>query len=128
MKLADAEWKVMRVVFQKPGCTVREVLTELESETGWSYSTVKTLLARLEEKGAVKVDRSAASSRHQAALPELALRRSALRGFLERTFDGALGSLVHHLVADDELSPRELRELAEMLEAAARRRQEEERP
>ncbi len=117
MKLSDAEWKVMRTVWQRPGCTVREVLAALEGDTEWSYSTVKTLLARLEEKGAVEVDRAEASSRYRALVSEKDARKSALRGFLERTFDGTVGALVHHLVAEEKLSPREVAELKALLDA-----------
>lgn len=117
MKLSDAEWKVMRAVWQSPGCTVRDVLAALEGGPEWSYSTVKTLLARLEEKGAVAVDRAEASSRYRPLVAERDAKKSALRGFLERTFDGTLGALVHHLVAEEKLSPAELAELKALLDA-----------
>lgn len=118
MKLSDAEWKVMRAVWQQPGCTVREVLAAVADEKDWSYSTVKTLLARLEDKKVVAVDRGEASSRYSPLLSERDARKSALRGFLERTFDGTVGALVHHLVAEEKLSPGELAELKDLLAAA----------
>lgn len=115
MKLSDAEWKVMRTVWRQPGCTVRDVLAATVDEKDWSYSTVKTLLSRLEEKGALAVDRSESTSRHRPLVAENEARRSALRGFLERTFDGTLGALVHHLVAEEKLSAAELAELKALL-------------
>ncbi len=115
MKLSDAEWKVMRTVWQQPGCTVRDVLAATLDEKEWSYSTVKTLLSRLEEKGAVAVDRGETTSRYRALVSERDARKSALRGFLERTFDGTVGALVHHLVAEEKLSQKELAELKSLL-------------
>lgn len=117
MKLSDAEWKVMRTVWQQPGCTVRDVLAATADEKDWSYSTVKTLLSRLEEKGAVAVDRGESTSRYRPLVAEGEARKSALRGFLERTFDGTLGALVHHLVAEEKLSAQELAELKALLAA-----------
>lgn len=125
MKLSDAEWKVMRAVWQQPGCTVRDVLVTLEGDTEWTYSTVKTLLARLEEKGAVGVDRQASGSLFRPLLSENDARKSALRLFLERTFDGTLGSLVHHLVAEEKLSQKELHELKTLLDASAKESKQE---
>lgn len=119
MKLSDAEWKVMRTVWQQPGCTVRNVLAATLDEKEWSYSTVKTLLSRLEEKGAVAVDRGETTSRYRALVAERDARKSALRGFLERTFDGTVGALVHHLVAEEKLTPKELAELRALLAAAS---------
>lgn len=117
MKLSDAEWKVMRTVWQQPGCTVRDVFEATLDEKEWSYSTVKTLLSRLEEKGAVAVDRGETTSRYRAVVSERDARKSALRGFLERTFDGTVGALVHHLVAEEKLSQQELAELKALLAA-----------
>jgi BlaI family transcriptional regulator, penicillinase repressor len=128
MKLSDAEWKVMRTVWQQPGCTVREVTAATADETEWSYSTVKTLLSRLEEKGAVAVDRSEASSRYRPLIAENEARKSALRGFLERTFDGTIGALVHHLVAEEKLSRSELAELKALLAAESAKEDAEPEP
>lgn len=128
MKLSDAEWKVMRMVWQQPGCTVRDVMAVLEGGTEWSYSTVKTLLARLEEKGAVAVDRGETQSRYRPLVAETEARRSALRGFLERTFDGTVGALVHHLVAEEKLSPGELAELKALLDAESAKSGKNEEP
>lgn len=118
MKLSDAEWKVMRVVWSRPGGTVRDALEALGPDAEWSYSTVKTLLARLAEKGVVRVDRDGHASRFTATLEERAARRSALAALLERAFDGTVGSLVHHLVADEKLSKAELKTLRRLLDAA----------
>jgi BlaI family penicillinase repressor len=117
MRFSEAEWKVMRVVWRRPGAAVREIVAELAEETGWSYSTVKTMLARLTEKGALSVEKDANLYRYVAAVDERDARRSALRSLLDRAFDGTLGSLVHHLIAEEKLSRREVEELRSLLEA-----------
>lgn len=119
MKLSDAEWKVMRAVWRQPGGTVRDVMDAIGPGADWSYSTVKTLLARLAEKGVVRVDRDGHASRFTAAISEREGRRSALAALLERAFDGTVGSLVHHLVADEKLSKAELKTLRRLIETPA---------
>ena len=122
MRFSEAEWKVMRAVWRRPGSTVREIVAELAGETGWSYSTVKTMLARLSEKDALSVEKDANVCRYTATVRERDARRSAVHSLLDRAFDGALGSLVHHLVAEEKLSRRELEELRGLLEADAARK------
>lgn len=117
MKLSDAEWKAMRAVWRQPGGTVRDVIDALGPGTDWSYSTVKTLLARLAEKGVVRVDRDGHASRFTATISEREGRRSALAALLERVFDGTVGSLVHHLVAEEKLSKAELKTLRRLIDA-----------
>ena len=46
--LTDAEWKVMDVVWDRGPVAVRDVHGALEASTRWAYTTVKTLLDRLE--------------------------------------------------------------------------------
>jgi predicted transcriptional regulator len=115
MRFSEAEWKVMRVVWRRPGVAVREVVAELEGETEWSYSTVKTMLARLVEKGALRSERDANLYRYTATIEEGDARRTALRSLLDRAFDGTLASLLHHLVAEEKLSRREVEELRALL-------------
>jgi BlaI family penicillinase repressor len=117
MRFSEAEWKVMRVVWRRPGVAVREVVVELEEETEWSYSTVKTMLARLVEKGALRLERDANLYRYTATVEERDARRKALRSLLDRAFDGTLGSLLHHLVSEEQLSRREVEELRALLAA-----------
>lgn len=117
MRFSEAEWKVMRVVWRRPGVSVREIVAELRGETGWSYSTVKTMLARLVEKSALSLERDANLYRYTAALDESDARRSALRSLLDRAFDGTLGSLLHHLIAEEKLSRSEAEELRALLAA-----------
>lgn len=117
MRFSEAEWKVMRVVWRRPGVAVREIVAELQGETGWSYSTVKTMLARLVEKSALSLERDANLYRYTATIDERDARRSALRSLLDRAFDGTLGSLLHHLVAEEKLSRREVEELRALLAA-----------
>ena len=46
-----AEWKVLLTVWESGPLAARDVVDALEAETGWSTSTVKTLLRRLVDKG-----------------------------------------------------------------------------
>ncbi len=116
MRLSEAEWKVMDVVWEQSPVSARRVCEALEAETGWAYSTVKTLLTRLAGKGAVTFTKRANTRWFEPVLSRERARRSALKSLLDRAFDGTLGSLVHHLAHEEQLSPED----RERLEAIAR--------
>ncbi len=120
MKLSDAEWTVMTVLWRKAPSSAREVLEAVEAETEWAYTTVKSLLARLVEKGAVRTWKRANTSLFEPLVSRDVARKSAVRSLVERAFDGAFGSLVQHMIKTERLSDTERRRLAEMLADAAR--------
>jgi len=115
MKLSDAEWTVMAAVWERSPASARDVLERIEHERGWAYSTVKTILMRLAEKGALRVRKRANTSLYEPAITRDQARRSAVRSLLDRAFDGTFGALIQHIVAEEKLSPRDRDRLARML-------------
>ncbi len=116
MKLSDTEWMVMTALWERSPATVRDVLERVGSETGWAYSTVKTILERLVEKKALQVRKRANSGIFEPLITRQEARRAAVRSLLERAFDGTFGSLVQHLFAEEKLSQKDRAQLAQMIE------------
>jgi BlaI family penicillinase repressor len=116
MRLSDTEWQVMNVLWERAPRTAREVLEVVSGATGWAYTTVKTMLARLAEKGAVHAHLEGNTSFYTPTISREEARRSAVRGLLERAFDGTVGSLIHHLAEGEQLSPRDRERLRELIE------------
>ena len=113
--LSATEWKVMRCLWRRSPASAREVREALEEDTGWAYTTVKTLLTRLEAKGVVRASKRGKASLYEPLLRESQARAVAVRALLERAFDGAFGSLAHFLIDDGHLSKRDRAELARRL-------------
>lgn len=55
--ISPAEWRVMRIAWSKKAVTSKEVEALLAPATGWKVATVKTLLRRLVQKGALAAER-----------------------------------------------------------------------
>src|SRR5262245_34003223 len=115
MQLSEAEWRLMNRLWQASPRSAREVHGEVEPETDWAYTTVKTMLDRLVEKGALRASMRGNATLYAPALGQKAARSSALRSLLERAFGGTLGGLVEHMVASERLSARERDELAALI-------------
>lgn len=115
MQLNDSEWKVMSALWRRRRAGLAELHAELEPETGWAYSTVKTLLRRMLDKGAVTAEPRPGGRVYRPALGQEEARSSAFRAFLDRAFGGAVGSFAQHLVDGASLSRREKADLAAAL-------------
>jgi predicted transcriptional regulator len=115
MKLTDAEWQVMNALWDGHPATTREILERLPTDVDWAYTTVKTMLTRLEGKGAVKARKQGKTTHYTPAVTRSRARGWALADLANRAFDGAMGPLVHFLVGEGKLSESEREELAELL-------------
>lgn len=121
MRLSDTEWQVMNVLWERAPRTAREVLDEVGGTTGWAYTTVKTILARLAEKQAVSAHLEGNTSFYTPKITRDSARRSAVHSLLERAFDGTVGSLIHHLAEGERLSARDRAALRALIEEDERR-------
>jgi len=81
-----------------------------------AHSTVQTLLRQLEAKGAVAHEAKDRTFVFFPKLKEDKVKRTAARELLERVFGGSVGSLVAHLLKNENLSRAELDELHRLID------------
>ena len=105
----------MNAVWRGAPCTARDVWERTGGRDGWAYTTVRTLLQRLVDKGAIAVHKRGNTSVYEPRIERSLAQRSAVRSLLDRVFDGAFGGLVQHLVDEAPLKARDRRALAELL-------------
>jgi BlaI family penicillinase repressor len=117
-ELSDAEWKVIRALWTRHPASARDVLEALHGETGWAYTTVKTLLARLVAKGAATVRLRANTSLYEPLITEAEARRTEVRLLIDRAFGGASVPLLRFVLTEEKLSAKDRAELRAMLERA----------
>ncbi len=111
-----AEWKVLKIVWDREPCPACDVVAEASEAFGWSTSTVKTLLLRLVEKGFLRTRRVGNSFLYsKASSPVRALRRAG-DALLEHASDATVGPLLAHLVKRSRLSREDLEELRSLLD------------
>ena len=117
--LTPAEWKIMRIVWERKRCAARDVYEQGQREHGWAPSTSKTLLRRLTEKGYLKTQRVGNSFLYRPARPMLRSLFQAADSLLENTANGSTGSLLAYMVKKSDLSTEELAELRALLDQQA---------
>jgi BlaI family penicillinase repressor len=115
--ISEAEWTVMEALWERAPQTASEVAKTLQPSTGWAVNTVRTMLTRLVEKGALRSGDNAAGVREfSPALERALVVESVGRSFLDRVFKGAAQPLLVHFASQSKLTPDEVRELKKLLD------------
>ncbi len=115
--LGAGELEVLKALWDVGPATVRAVLNHLhQSGRQVAYTTVQTVLTRLEQKGFVSSDKSELAYVYRARISRERISRSRLRALLEQLYDGAAGPLVLQLVQSERLTPDELSQLQQLIE------------
>lgn len=117
-----AELNILKVLWRRGACTVRDVRDDLETHSGeaLAYTTVMTVMNQLATKGALRVDRERQPFVYEARLRRDQVMRQRIDQFLTQVFDGQAGELVLRLVEECDLSPEDLRRIESKIEARER--------
>ncbi|MGE5608768.1 MAG: BlaI/MecI/CopY family transcriptional regulator [Bacillota bacterium] len=115
-QISDAEWQVMKIVWDAGPLTAGDIVRRLESEKNWRPRTIKTLLGRLVRKDAIAVQIDDRRYLYRAKISREACRREESKSFLSRVFDGAVAPALVHFIKGAKLSPREIDELKRILD------------
>jgi len=113
-KPTDAELAILRVLWSRGPCTVRQVAEALGRETG--YTTILKLLQIMAEKSLVRRDETARTHVYAAAYSEDQTQRQLVTDLLERAFGGSASKLVLQALATSKATPKELAEIKKLLE------------
>jgi BlaI family penicillinase repressor len=116
--LTRRERQIMDILYRRGRATANEVMEELPGSP--SYSTVRTQLRVLEEKGHVHHEEEGLRYVYSPAVPRHAARKSALRHLMHTFFDGSAEKVVAALLGGEgaRLSDEELARVAELIARA----------
>ena len=109
--LTEAEWAIMRVVWEHEPCAAGTVQEELEKTKGWAYSTVKTTMDRMVKKGLLARKLIRNLQLFTSRISETDAKRGEFRKMLKRAFEGALTPMMEFLFENEPISDEALKEL-----------------
>lgn len=110
--IQDAELAVLQVLWEAgQPLPLAQLLEILHTRRGWADSTVKTLLRRLQQKGAVTLESRGV---YAAAIRREDYRGAANHSFLEKLYQGSAKTLVASLVQEGKLTADDVAELTAM--------------
>jgi BlaI family transcriptional regulator, penicillinase repressor len=116
--LTRRERQIMDILFRRGRATAAEVMEELPGDP--SYSTVRTQLRVLEEKGHVRHEEDGVRFIYAPAVTRQSARKSALRHLVETFFDGSPEKAVAALLGGEgaKLTDDQLERIASMIDKA----------
>lgn len=113
--ISDAEWEVMKALWEHSPVSVNELAERLAPAQKWHSKTVRTMLNRLRRKGAVGHSVVDGVYHYYPAVSKEKCTRRAAESFIDRVFDGALTPMIAHLVRHRALTAEEKSELRKLL-------------
>jgi len=116
-RISPAEWQVMKVIWAESPILAREVIARLSAGQNWHSKTIRTLLARLVKKRAVRFEKQGRAYLYRPLLKEADCVRAESQSFLDRVFSGAVVPMLAHFLEGRTLSDSERSQLILLLGA-----------
>ncbi len=114
-RLTRPELRIMEVLWTRGACAIREIQEALPGRSRPAYTTVQTMVYRLEAKGVVKRTKKISNAHiFEAAVERGAVERRVIDDLLS-LFGGRSQPLMAHLIASGRLSLDDLREAEKTL-------------
>lgn len=113
--VTDAEAAVMEVLWQSSPRSSEDVVAVVAPATGWAEPTIKTLLNRLLNKGAISAEREGRRYLYSPVLSREAWVEQQSEGLLARLFGGRVAPLVAHFSERGRLSATDIAELKRLV-------------
>jgi BlaI family transcriptional regulator, penicillinase repressor len=114
-EILETEWDILDVLWDRQRGTAREVAEALTDKRGWAYSTVKTMLDRMVDKGLVAGRQVGNVWEYAPAMPRQKAQRWAWRRFVDVAFGGAVAPSLAFVARDTKLSKKDRAELRALL-------------
>jgi BlaI family penicillinase repressor len=123
IRLGRLELQIMTVVWDRGRATVHAVKETLSQGRKPAYSTILTMMRKLEAKGYLVHEVQDRTYVYRATISRHEVRQSMLGDLLERVFEGSPALLLSSLVEHSRVTDRERREIQKLM--SGRRKQHE---
>lgn len=113
--ISDAEWRVMREVWRSEPISSHQIAKRLAETTDWAPGTIKTLLHRLVQKGALEFQRKGNRYLYRSRVSRSDCIDDASDQLLHTVFGGRPVPMLAYLVHSARLSGSEIESLQQIL-------------
>ena len=115
--ITDAELEIMKELWENKQLSLNELTEKLNEKEPRNKNTIKTLLYRLIEKGAVKSkNKNQKENKFKANISKEKYLKKENQSFLNKLYNGNTSNMLLNFVENKEISKEELKKLIEMIE------------
>ncbi len=115
LQITPAELEIMKVLWRKPGLGASEIADALDGSQDWNIRTIKTLLSRLVDKGALTTTQEGRRYLYSPAVEKGTYQKKAASQLVDRLFGGRAAPLIAQLADARGLSEDDIEELEALL-------------
>ena len=123
VELLNRDWAILQVVWDLEPCTAPAVQETLEKEKGWAYTTVKTMMDRMVNKGLLKTEKIRKMYLYRSAITRKKACKSEITKAAKRAFSGALTPMMRFVLENETLSEEEYQRLEHLIKHRKRANQ-----
>lgn len=114
-KISNAEWEIMKVIWNNPEITSAKIIQVLENKSKWKATTVKSLISRLLNKKAIGFTKIGCEYYYYPLVLECECIKIESNSFINRVFNGSINSMILTFVESKQLSQSDIEELKNIL-------------
>ena len=115
-KISEAEWEVMKIIWNKNPCTANEIIKCLEGSTEWKPKTVKSLISRLLKKNAISFNEEGRTYYYYPLVNEKECIKEESKSFIQRVYNGAAKNMLLNFIEDNKLTEKDIDDLKRILD------------
>jgi BlaI family penicillinase repressor len=116
VRLSDFELEVLHLLWQFGEASTPELHQAISTERDLAYSTVRTIVSRLEQKGAIeRCDQKGRALTFRPLISQEQASKSLIKSFVKKTFAGKSRPLLNHLLEAEALSREDIEYLESIL-------------
>jgi predicted transcriptional regulator len=120
-RLGDLQLRILQSLWDRPDSSVAQVHEELKPERALAYTTVATMLRKMEVRGLVVHREEGRSFLYRAKVAAEEVSRSVGQHLVDKLSAGSLTEAVSHLLTSREVSRAELDELEKLIREAKKK-------
>ena len=114
-RLGDLQLRIMKVLWDRKEATVSQVLESLPPDADLAYTTVATMLRKMDGRGLAAHRVEGRTFIYRAKVGVAEVSRSMADHLVDRLFEGSLTAAVSHLLSTREVSRAELAGLERLI-------------
>lgn len=114
-EITEGEWVILEVVWQLEPVPAPTVQEALQPKKQWAYSTVKTMMDRMVEKGLLRTEKIRNLFLYRSAISRPQAQKGELMQAVRRAFNGAFTPMMQFLIDSGNLSEGQLAELENLI-------------
>lgn len=117
VKISDAEFEVMKSIWNRKEATSMQIIEDVK-DSNWSPNTVRTLIRRLEKKGAIEItSRTGKTYKYSALVDENKYKLEMAKDLLKKLYDNSFTEFFLDYCKGNKLDPEEIKRLNETVKA-----------